>query len=43
MPGKIAEFRELPGTMQKVAMLATFAAVLSIVAIIVSLGAKHAG
>jgi len=43
MPGKIAEFRELPGTVQKVAMLAAFAAVLSIVAIIVAVGSKNAG
>jgi hypothetical protein len=41
MPGKIAAFRELPDTMKQVTMLATFAAMLSIVAIILALGARN--
>lgn len=41
MPGKLAAFRELPDTMKQVTMLATLAMFVSVVAIIVAIGARH--
>lgn len=42
MPGKIQAFRELPGDIQKLTMLASFAIALSMLAIMIAMGARHA-
>jgi hypothetical protein len=42
MPGKIAAFRELPGTIEKTTIIAGLALVVSVVALLIALGARHA-
>ena len=42
MPGKFAQFRELPSTMKQVTTLAIAAIFISVIALVVSLGARHA-